>query len=710
MILFVTSVLAFVASPVALAATRSHTIQIAATFPAASAPGKALRVSGKLRGAAGALRVSIQQQTAGRWVTRAQRSLAAHQSAFVLTLRVPKSAAGSLVLRVAAFRGSQLAASSRVRAVAVKLPVVVIKPRSVTSVPAPGTAGRVRLVGHQNVKTGDVIASGSGPATPFGFLGRADSVHYRGADTVVQAHPISLIDAVPAGTLNAALASTASYRKAKAANAFNQNIGKAISCQDGGQVGLTGSVGLSATANLSAHWSWWEFGVTTASFTGTVTASASLDAVDSAKVSCKLANTPLLAHPINLPSIDVQVGPVPVVITPQVQLYIEADANAGASISAGVHGSLSATAGLRWDHGNISPIGSDGSTFGFDGPSVQGSAHLGGKLIPSLDLLLYGIAGPRASFSAGLSLDADINRTPWWKLTAPLEFDAALVVPDLNLSTPNLKVFGHTFTLAQASGPFGPPPPPPLPPPLAPPPSAARHITSYTTSGDLGCSLATQEDTHDEFYTIESAPNDACGTFLAYNGQLYGPATIPAGQSLGSYTPWTTVSQNTTGDGSTAQPYTTTTIVAAEGTGVQLTETDSWVSGDNKVNSTYQISGASGDASQVVLYHAADCYAGGSDIGAGSFNASSQTVGCVHDNGDGTFFQEQFIPQTPGAQSVEDFYNNIWSDIATQTLLPGTCTCEQTQDNGAGLSWAFPLNGTTPITQSSQLAIVSGNS
>ena len=111
-----------------------------------------------------------------------------------------------------------------------------------------------------------------------------------------------------------------------------------------------------------------------------------------------------------------------------------------------------------------------------------------------------------------------------------------------------------------------------------------------------------------------------------------------------------------------------------------------------------------------MLYHAADCYAGGSDVGAGSFKASSQTVGCVHDNGDGTFFQEQFIPQTPGAQSVEDFYNSIWSDIATQTLLPGTCTCEQTQDNGAGLSRAFPLSGTTPITQSSQLVIVSGNS
>jgi hypothetical protein len=708
MILFVTSVLALIVPPVAHAATRSQTIRLTSTFPAASAPGRAVQVSGRVHSSSGSVRVTLQQQTAGRWITRAQRRLAAHRSAFALTLRVPKSAAGSLVLRVAVFRGNHLAASSRVRAVEVKLPVVVVKPRSVKSVPAPGTAGQVRLGGHENVKVGDVIASGIGPATPFGFLGRADSVHYQAGDTIVQAHPISLIDAVPEGTLNAALASTASYSKAKAASAFNQGIGKAISCQDGGQVGLTGSIGLSASANLSAHWNWWEFGVTTASFTGTVTASASLEATDSAKVSCKLAKTPLLAHPINLPSIDVQVGPVPVVITPQVQLYIESEASASASISAGVHGSLSATAGLKWNHGNISPIGSDGSTFGFNGPSVQGSAHLGGKLIPSLDLLLYGVAGPRASFSAGLSLDADINKNPWWTLTAPLELDAALVVPDLNLSTPNLKVFGHTFTLARASGPFGPPqPPPPLPPP-PPAAGAARHITSYATTEDLGCSLTTQEDLHDEFYTDGSA-NDACGTFLAYGGQLYGPANIPAGGNLGSYIHWTPVSQNTTGDGSTAQPYTTTTTVTGEGTGVQLTEIDSWVNGDNKVNSTYQVSGVSGDTSQVVLYHAADCYAGGSDEGSGSFNSSSQTVGCVHDNGDGTFFQEQFTPQTSGAQSVEDLYSTVWSDIAIQTLLPGTCTCNETHDNGAGVSWAFPLNGTTPITQRLQLAIVEGN-
>jgi hypothetical protein len=224
---------------------------------------------------------------------------------------------------------------------------------------------------------------------------------------------------------------------------------------------------------------------------------------------------------------------------------------------------------------------------------------------------------------------------------------------------------------------------------------------------DLACTLTSEEDAHDEFFTDFSG-NDACGTFLAYQGTLYGPANIPAGENLGSYTPWTPSAQTLTGTGTAGDPYVLITTVVAPGTELQLTETDSWVTGDTKIDSSYRVSSESGDASEVTLYHAEDCYAGESDFGTGSFDPSSQAVGCVHEEADGALFQERLTPQSPGAQSAEDFYGNIWADVGTQALLPGTCGCSQLQDDGAATSWEFPLEGSTPITHSLQFAFVEG--
>ncbi len=120
------------------------------------------------------------------------------------------------------------------------------------------------------------------------------------------------------------------------------------------------------------------------------------------------------------------------------------------------------------------------------------------------------------------------------------------------------------------------------------------------------------------------------------------------------------------------------------------------------------MSSESGDTSEVTLYHAQDCYAGESDFGTGSFDPASQAVGCVHEEGNGAMFQERLTPQTPGAQSVEDLYSTVWTDVATQTLLPGTCACSQLQDNGAATSWEFPLEGSSPIAHSLQLSFVEG--
>lgn len=91
--------------------------------------------------------------------------------------------------------------------------------------------------------------------------------------------------------------------------------------------------------------------------------------------------------------------------------------------------------------------------------------------------------------------------------------------------------------------------------------------------------------------------------------------------------------------------------------------------------------------------------------GSGSFDTTTQTPGCVHDNGDGTDVTLQLVPLSPGAQSVEDQYNAVWSDIGSQNVLPGECdACDQTPDNGEATSWTPSLTGPAPVSESSRFA------
>jgi len=460
-------------------------------------------------------------------------------------------------------------------------------------------------------------------------------------------------------------------------------------------------VSLTTSANFSAHWSLFH-GIDRASFTGTATASAELGASVSASASCMLAKTALLAHPWTLTPIEIQVGPIPVVLVPRVQVYVSATGQLGAKVSTGVHGSLSATAGLSYNRGTISPIASNSLNFGYEPPTVSSSATLGGRVIPTLDLLFYGVAGPEISFSTGLDLAANPGQDPWWTLTAPVDLNASLKVPALGLETGQLHVYHHVFPIAQAA-----PQPQPPPPPPPPPPPAGRAIGFYYTAPDLACTLTTREDLSDEFFTGFDEPNDACGTFVAVEGTLYGPTTIPAGSDLGFYVPWTPLEQQFGGDGSSANPNTLITSVEAGGTGVRLVETDRWVDGGSSVDSTYAISGSSGDTRDFRLYRAADCYVGDSDVGFGTYDTGSQTVGCLRSLANSSQLGEELRPITPsGATSAEDFYSTIWSDVGSQQALPNTCRCGEEIDDGVATSWGLRLNGASPVGAATQFAFV----
>src|SRR4051794_4439897 len=164
-------------------------VRVSAEIPSVATTGDVVRVRGSV---SGRTTVVLQKRTADGWrrVGRARRAT----RRFSLSWRAPVRP-GMVVLRVAA--GRAVSAPGRV----VIAPVEVVGPRSVSSAPAPGTAGSLRIAGRHHLRAGDFVAVGVGRATPYGLFGRIIAAHRSRRATVVDTQPAGLFEALPEGVV-----------------------------------------------------------------------------------------------------------------------------------------------------------------------------------------------------------------------------------------------------------------------------------------------------------------------------------------------------------------------------------------------------------------------------------------------------------------------------------------------------------------------------
>ena len=213
------------------------------------------------------------------------------------------------------------------------------------------------------------------------------------------------------------------------------------------------SVGV--TPSLHAHFSIFG-GLTSAEFALTGTASTSLSATVHASSGCTLNSTPLLAHPLHIATFAGAIGPVPVVVTLQGQLYIDASLAASADATSGLSATASITGGVAYSKGRFSPIlAGPNASFKFNPPTLGGNAQASAHVEPALQALLYGVAGPQLSVTTGPEFKADTASSPWWTLDAPFKVQASLTAPVLNLNSGKLTLYSHTFHITDAGGPLG---------------------------------------------------------------------------------------------------------------------------------------------------------------------------------------------------------------------------------------------------------------
>lgn len=239
---------------------------------------------------------------------------------------------------------------------------------------------------------------------------------------------------------------------------------------------------------------------------------------------------------------------------------------------------------------------------------------------------------------------------------------------------------------------------------LAPAASAAEiesggPLTSITISPSLNCDVRHEGDANGEWYD-----DVACGTFVAFAGNLYGPEAVPAGSGATSqpnYVPFTEVSQSgMTGTGTSSNPYTITTRVALGDTGATLTQVDSYVGGATAYRTDIKITGGA-TAGDAVIFRGGDCYLQDSDNGLGQVLDGISPVCKAQADSANPERVEGFRPLSSGSAYLEANYGDVWRAIGTGEMLPNTCRCDELIDNAIAISWARDITEGATVTLSS---------
>ncbi len=227
--------------------------------------------------------------------------------------------------------------------------------------------------------------------------------------------------------------------------------------------------------------------------------------------------------------------------------------------------------------------------------------------------------------------------------------------------------------------------------------ASAGPLTHVYIGNELSCQVNYSGDARLELYPPAAVPGD-CGTFVALGGALYTPdfsnhdGTATGG--LGPRTPFTPTSQaNVSGAGTSSSPFKVSTTVTVGATGLEISEVDSYVSGEEVYRTSVKLTNRSGAALSGTLYRAGDCYLQESDVGFGFEDQTQKAAGCsANANNSPPGRIEQWYPTTSGNQYMEGaFSSDVWARIGSKQLLPNTCRCGEALDNGAGLSWSFSL-------------------
>lgn len=332
----------------------------------------------------------------------------------------------------------------------------------------------------QALKAGDVLVSGPGPGAPHGILCKVLSVSQSGSYVVVAIGPATLKDAFsrvridfsptlsPASqtstsktleksttltpstaTTNNSLSNPCASDPSTFAVPFNQEIVADPSVNSS----ITASGELDV-CGVQPHFSL-DSNASTASFTVTLNEYANV--VVEGHYTLGSFDKTLDLPPLLIDDIVFFVGPVPVVITPELTPYVGANGDVSVSFATGASQSGKAEGGISYQNGQVSAIKSVNLQAAADPISADAGLDAKGFAGAKFELAFWGSIVPNLDLDGYLDFNADTASTPWWTLTGGLEADGGVDVSLLGFFSQSFDLGETTLwstTIAQASSPF----------------------------------------------------------------------------------------------------------------------------------------------------------------------------------------------------------------------------------------------------------------
>jgi hypothetical protein len=153
----------------------------------------------------------------------------------------------------------------------------------------------------------------------------------------------------------------------------------------------------------------------------------------------------------------VQVGVVPVVFTPQLDIYTGIEGYANGSVTSSISQNLSFNTGIQYlKNQGWSPFTTINKNITYQPPMLNVNAGASAYIKPELTVKIYSVAGPYANLKLYERLDANVLETPWWKLNAGIKMNAGVKVDVMDkflLECTISDLINYEVLLAQATAP-----------------------------------------------------------------------------------------------------------------------------------------------------------------------------------------------------------------------------------------------------------------
>ena len=268
-------------------------------------------------------------------------------------------------------------------------------------------------------KDSDILASGPTTDAPDGYLVKVNNIVSSGSgQEMLEVGPTSLAQAFPDGVIDVADPS-------RSVNVEFAPTGL-LPCMGGASIGVTGSLRFEPNFSFVARW---RLGARLAiDVTARLDATLQLSAEGEAFASCETRDPGIpLPVPLHLPPIPATIGGLPVVVVPQLQVYLSGSAKIEGKVTADLTQDVDFKATFHRPKSGerpepkitLPPTRVDFTTTGRAGGDIF--------VTPTVHLLLYGLGGPTVSLGAGIGFQG--TGLQEWSLSACLRAGVGFAMP-----------------------------------------------------------------------------------------------------------------------------------------------------------------------------------------------------------------------------------------------------------------------------------------